>query len=144
MKNGEKSTAVPETIKSNPISSELRYAVKNDLGWSPDMIGAEDAEGQGLYYAGQFGHPITHITIGGVEKYRVFSKRGKWGEYHTGYDKDNPAGNGSPILAIEIHDSNCIIGIHLNGGTWLPQTRGVKDTGYAGSMSPIDAIWIDR
>ncbi len=121
---------------------EFRYAVKVDDEWLPDMIGTEAADGSNVDYAGIFGHPITYITIGGVDKYRVFSKKGKWSEFFTEYDKKKPAGNGSPILAIEIHDKNAVIGVHILGGSWLPSKKCTGD--YAGCMSPIDGVWIEK
>lgn len=128
----------------------LRYAAFYDDQWGVEMEGitpvddTSDAE-----YTGILGKVITKFTMGGVEKYRVFTRRHKWSKFYTKFDKNNPAGDGSPILAIEVYDKNVTIGIHVKGGTWLPGKRGTFDGDtdiptYAGSMSPIDAIWIDR
>lgn len=132
------------------VDNVIHYAAFYDGQWGIEMEGAvavddtSDAE-----FAGSFGKPITKFTMGGVEKYRVFTRRHKWSKFFNKFDKENPAGDGSPILAIEVYDKNVIIGVHINGGTWLPAKHGTfeGDTSsptYAGSMSPIDAIWIDR
>lgn len=123
---------------------EIRYATKSGDTWSPIMSGIEaedptiDAD-----YAGTFGKPIEYLTIGGVDKYRVFSKRGKWGPFFDGFDMDKPAGNGSPILAIEIHAKGCTIGVHVAGGSWLTG-KAINGHDTVGVYTPIDAFWIDK
>ena len=128
---------------------EFRYAVMADGKWLPVMVGTTSDEDPSLDYAGIFGKPITKITIGGVEKYRVFSERGKWSKFFTKFDKENPAGNNTPILAVEIHDKNAVIGIHVKGGSWLPAKHATYEGStdvptYAGVLAPIDGLWIDK
>lgn len=128
----------------------LRYAAFYNNQWGVEMEGTNAADDTSdADFTGEFGKPITKFTMGGVEKYRVFTQKHKWSKFYTKFDKENPAGDGTPILAIEIYDKNAIIGIHIKGGVWLPSKKGTfegdtSDPTYAGSMSPIDAIWIDR
>lgn len=139
MLNGQNKNT--SNVQNNDI---FRYAVKSGDEWSPEMIGTEAADPTiDNTYAGSIGKPIEYITIGGVEKYRVFSKRGKWGPFFTSFDKDNPAGNGTPILAIEIWDKNCVVGIHVLGGNWLTGAS-IRGKGTVGIYTPIDALWIDK
>lgn len=132
------------------IDNVLHYVAFYDGHWGVEMEGTiAAADTSDAEFTGSFGKPITKFTMGGVEKYRVFTRKRKWSKFYTKFDKENPAGDGSPILAIEIYDKNVTIGVHLNGGTWLPGKKGTYDGDtdiptYAGSMSPIDAIWIDR
>ncbi len=128
----------------------LRYAAFYDDQWGVEMEGiipvddTSDAE-----YTGILGKVITKFTMGGVEKYRVFTRRHKWSKFYTEFDKNNPAGDGSPILAIEIYDKDVTIGVHVYGGSWLPGSKGTYDGDtseqpYAGIMVPMDGIWISR
>ena len=144
MNTDNKTTAI-DTIDPK----ELRYAIKIGDTWLPEMIGTTAADGSDITYAGIIGSSFRYFTLGGVEKYRVFSEKSKWSKWFTKFDKDNPAGDGSPILAIEIFDKAVMIGIHVKGGYWLPQKMGTYDGDtdkptYAGCMVPIDGIWIDR
>ena len=130
-------------------SDMLRYAVFSNNEWGVEMDGVNAADDSDADYAGVIGIPFTYITIGGVEKYRVFTRKHKWSKFFTEFNKSNPAGDGSPILAIEIYDKDVVIGIHVKGGSWLSGKNGTfeGDTNtptYAGIMTPIDAIWIDR
>lgn len=130
-------------------SNTLRYAAFYDGKWGVEMEGTIAADDSDAEFSGTIGFPITKITIGGVEKYRVFTRKHRWSEFFTGFDKANPAGDGTPILAIEVYDKNVMIGVHVKDGSWLPGKRGTFDGDidsptYAGSMTPIDAIWIDR
>ncbi len=128
----------------------LHYAAYYDNQWGIEMEGTIPVDEHfDVEYTGVFGKPITKFTMGGVEKYRVFTRKHKWSKFYTKFDKSNPAGDGTPILAIEVYDKNVTIGIHLKGGSWLPGKKGTFDGDtneptYAGSFSPIDAIWIDR
>lgn len=83
---------------------ELRYCVRVNGRWLPEVIGRQD-------YAGIIGKPITDVAISGNVKYRVHVKNKKrWlpfvygsnyniNDYINGY-----AGNGSIIDAIEIRN----------------------------------------
>lgn len=120
-----------------------RYTVKVNNRWFPDMIGGIDTSGSTETYAGIFGFDITALVIDNVEKYRVATENSGWMPYIYEYNKNKPAGDGSPILAVEIVDPEVIYMTHTKGGRWSKALYGNED-GYSGSMLPIDAIQILR
>lgn len=125
----------------------FKYAVlKSDGTWSPDMEGLMASDGSDISYAGTLGVGIIGLVISGVRKYRVCTQRGGWGPYISEYNKDNPAGNGTPIIAIEIVDPAIDVGVHIKGGSWLDKTSTVDFEGgaYAGCMIPIDGVWMTK
>jgi hypothetical protein len=77
----------------------LRYRVKTNGKWLPEVTGRSD-------YAGIIGSPITDVAIEGAT-YRVHNKtKNYWLDWVSGYDINNVesgyAGNGSIIDAIQI------------------------------------------
>ena len=83
---------------------ELKYCVKVDNRWLPEVIGRSD-------YAGIIGKAITDVAVSGSVKYRVHVKNKKyWLPWVYGKDynihdyKKGYAGNGSIIDAIEIKE----------------------------------------
>ena len=113
--------------------------------WYGDMIGDVDASGSSEHYTGVLGYPITNLTIEGVFSYRVYTKDSKkWGPWieYGHYDKTNPAGDGSEILAIEINDRTIEYSYHIIGGGWFdPPNDG---SFYIHPYLPIDALKIIR
>lgn len=78
---------------------KLKYRVKSNGVWLPEVIGRND-------YAGySSGHFITDIAIENAT-YRVHIKNGKWLPWVNGYDindyKNGYAGNGNIIDALQI------------------------------------------
>lgn len=130
-------------------ATEVRYTVKYGDEWQPDMINTYSDDDSNRAYAGIIGKPITYLTMEGVDKYRVYTTRRGWSKYFTKYDKDNPAGDGSPIIAIEIWDKTARIAVHIKDGEWLPSepctfegdSRKIR---YAGVKMAIDAFWINK
>ena len=122
-------------------SKQPRYAVKIGNRWFPDMVGDVDITGSSESYAGIFNYPITALTIDGVEKFRVATEKSGWLPFKTQYDLDDPAGDGSNIIAVDILGDGIMYMTHIKGGTWSKALRG-EDDGYSGSMLPIDAIQI--
>lgn len=124
-------------------TDEPRYSIKVNGRWFPDMIGPVDTSGSVEMYAGVLGFPATALVIDNVEKYRVATERSGWGEYITGYDRENPAGDGSRILAIDIKDPHVLYMVHTKGGSWSKPVYGTDEM-FAGDMLPIDGVQILR
>lgn len=120
---------------------EPRYAVRIGNRWFPDMIGDKDTAGSSESYAGIFNYPITGLAIDGVDKYRVATEKSGWLPYINGYDLDNPAGDGSDIIAVDICGDHIIYMTHIKGGQWTKPKYG-DESEYSGNMLPIDAIQI--
>ena len=59
----------------------LKYRVKADGKWLPEVVGRND-------YAGILGKPITDIAIQGAT-YRVHTTDGKWHSWVNGYNIDD-------------------------------------------------------
>ena len=138
-----------DILNTTPLNGDIRYTVKYGDEWQPDMINLISSDDSNRDYAGSFTKPITYLTIGGVEKYRVYSAKHGWSKYHTKYDKNDPAGDGSPILALEVWDKHAKMAVHIKGGTWSHSEIGTfdgdtRDPKYIGNMMMIDAFWIYR
>lgn len=121
---------------------EPRYTSCVNGRWFPDMIGGRDTSGSSETYTGIFGFDMTGLVIDNVEKYSVATEDGGWLGPVTGYDKNNPAGDGSPIIAVQITDPNVIYMTHTKGGRWSKPVYGNKSDRYSGNMLPIDALQI--
>lgn len=136
-----------------PSGNQPRYAVYiNGYGWLTEMEGLKETDGGSDDYAGIIGSNCSYIGINGVGKYRVYSQANGWLPYvdHLNYNDEEygMAGDGSPILAIEIPNSSIKYQVHTINNEWYSWMIGNKDTGgssdtYAGDMStPIDGIRI--
>lgn len=125
------------------ILKQPRYAVRIGNRWFPDMVGDVDTTGSQESYAGVFNYPLTGLAIDGVDKYRVATERSGWLPYKTDYDLDDPAGDGSNILAVEICGNKLMYMTHIKGGSWSKARYG-DESEYSGNMLPIDAIQILR
>ena len=77
----------------------VKYRVKVDGRWLPEVIGRSD-------YAGILGKPITDVAIEGVKSYQVHNLGGNWlpevSEYNINDYENGYAGNGKIIDAIRI------------------------------------------
>lgn len=137
-----------------PSGNQPRYAVNaSGYGWLSEMEGLRDTGGSGDDFAGVIGAPAIYIGVNNIGNYRIYSQANGWLPYvdHLNYnDEENGmAGDGSPILALEIPNSSIKYQVHA-GGLWYPWMIGNQDTGgsndtYAGDMSnPIDGVRITR
>ena len=153
--NGSKPEPKPEP-QPTPID-EIRYCASIDpygREWLPEMVGTHDTGGSSDDYAGIIGEPICWLAIDGVKKYRVFSWDGGWLPWVYNYDNKDLeygcAGDGSPIIGVQIRDDSAKHAVHILNGDWYPDMIGEKDTGgtsdpFAGDLAnPIDAIRIER
>ena len=137
-------------------SSGVRYCVSTDpngLYWFAEMIDGFDTGGSTDDFAGAYGEFVRWIAIQGAT-YRVCTQASGWlpwvDQYNTSDLNNGCAGDGSPIVALEIKDSNIRYQVHTYGGEWYAEMIGQHDTGgssdtFAGDMwNPIDAVSIRR
>ena len=86
------------------------------------MEGLKETDGGSDDYAGIIGSNCTYIGINGVGKYRVYSQSNGWLPYvdHLDYNDEEygMAGDGSPILALEIPNSDIKYQVHCVGYGW--------------------------
>ena len=125
---------------------EIRYRVRTYSGkWLDEVRGLAD-------YAGLYGKSIGYVAIKGVKRYRVRTARG-WLPWVDGYDitdlDKGCAGDGSPIVALQVDDPTCRYAVHTLGGKWLHDMVGNRDTSgssdtFAGNGSKIDGIRMRR
>ena len=144
-----------------PPADDVRYMVSLDpsgMRWLPEMVGAYDRGGSGDDYAGIIGQPIRWFACD-AGNYRVFTENAGWlpwvGSYDVGDLKGGCAGDGSPILGIEVEDDGTSYQVHIDylmgeGGTWYAEMHGQTDTGgttdhFAGDLAnEIDGIAMRR
>ena len=145
----------PKPTPSEPTSNNVRYCVSTDASgrdWLPEMIGRFDTGGSTDEFAGEYGVAVRWIAIQGVGNYRVCTQANGWLPFVDGYNSNDLeygcAGDGSPIIALEIPNSKVRYALHDLGGSWNDDMIGNKDTGgsgdtFAGSMHPTDAIRVE-
>ena len=87
-------------------------------------------------HSGQYGTPIRWLAIDNVKRYRVFTVNNGWLPWVTDYNvkdlEDGCAGDGSPILGVQIDDDSVKYGVHVIGGGWYSYMIGLTDTGGSG------------
>lgn len=149
------SKPTPQPTPSKPTNNNVRYCVSSDSrgrNWLPEMIGRFDSGGSTDDFAGELGSAIRWIAIQGVGKYRVCTQENGWLPFVDGYNSNDLeygcAGDGSPIVALEIPNSKVRYAVHDLNRSWNADMIGNKDTGgsrdtFAGSMRPIDAIRVE-
>lgn len=123
--------------------AEVRYRVRlyGSKKWLPEVVGNAG-------YAGTYGNSIGYIAIKGVARYRVKTAKGwlPWVDCYKVSDLQNGcAGDGSPIIAVQVDDYSVEYAVHTIGGGWLPDMVGTKDTGgsadtFAGNGSKVDGF----
>ena len=133
----------PSGGSTTPAKSEVSYRVRlyGSKTWLPEVTGSKD-------YAGTYGNAIGYLAVKGVKRYRVKTSKG-WLPWVTGYNVNDLnkgcAGDGSPIIAVQVDDSTCRYAVHVVGGKWLPDMVGNKDTGgskdtFAGNGKKVDGF----
>jgi len=145
-----------EVVPSTPSAGDIRYRVSSDptgRNWYDEMNGAVDTGGSGDDFAGAYGSPMRWFACD-APRYRVYSQANGWlpwvTEYNIGDLEYGCAGDGSPILLVEVPDANVWYAVHeTDGDGWLPWMVGNRDQGgsadtFAGDDSPIDAIRMRR
>lgn len=128
---------------STAPKDEIRYRARlyGSAKWLPEVVGSNG-------YAGTYGNSIGYIAVKGVARYRVKTAKG-WLPWVSRYDVSDLdkgcAGDGSPIVAVQIDDSTCRYAVHTVTGGWLPDMVGNKDTGgskdtFAGNGQKVDGF----
>lgn len=128
---------------STAPKDEIRYRARlyGSAKWLPEVVGSND-------YAGTYGNAIGYIAIKGVARYRVKTAKG-WLPWVSRYDvsdlNNGCAGDGSPIIAVQVDDSTCRYAVHTVTGGWLPDMVGNRDTGgskdtFAGNGQKVDGF----
>lgn len=132
--------------------NQVLYRVWTGGEWLDEMRGLADTGWSGDDYGGMLGCAMGYIAIEGVGKYRVCSRDSGWLPWVDRYDPSDfeygCAGDGSPILALEIPNAGVRYQLHDLGGDWNAWMVGSTDTGgssdtFAGSMQPADAVRIE-
>lgn len=142
-----KTPVKPSNSSSSTTKVEIKYRVRLYGGgkWLPEVTGLSG-------YAGTFGNAIGYLAVKGVKRYRVKTAKG-WLPWVTGYNINDLnkgcAGDGTPIIAVQIDDNTCKYSVHTIGGSWLPNMIGLIDTGgssdtWAGNGRKIDGIRMAR
>ena len=139
-----------------PSVDAVRYRVSTDPSgswWYDEMADLTDTGGSTDDFAGNIGELVRWIAIQGAT-YRVCTQASGWLPWVAGYniaDLDyGCAGDGSPIVALEIVNTDIRYQVHVYGGGWYPEMQGQHDTGgssdsFAGDMwNPIDAVSMRR
>ena len=134
----------------------VRYRVSVDPNgsyWFPEMIDYHDTGGSNDDYAGSYGSPVRWLAVQGA-MYRVYTQASGWLPWVSAYNINDLeygcAGDGSPILAVQVDNSSIKYQVHPIGGEWYTNLIGLSDTGgsgddYAGDMyNPIDGIAMRR
>lgn len=135
----------PQKPSQSPTApkDEVRYRARlyGSAKWLPEVVGSNG-------YAGTYGNSIGYLAIKGVARYRVKTARG-WLPWVSRYDigdlDKGCAGDGSPIVAVQVDDSTCRYAVHTIGGGWLPDMVGERDTGgskdtFAGNGQKVDGF----
>lgn len=123
----------------------VRYTVRVNNRWFPDMLDDADTSGSSENYAGIFGHEITGVVIDGVDKYSLWTVKSGLLEPVYKYDKsDSNTGDGSPIIGIKIMDPSVKYRVHIKGEGWSDTVYGYNLVGCGDPFKPIDAIQIIR
>lgn len=145
---------VPSPEPAPVPEGQPKYCVQVSNGWLPPMVGTYDTGGSSDDYAGIMGSDIAYLAIEGVGKYRVCTQASGWLPWVDAYDTSDYeygcAGDGSPILAVEIPNPAIRYAVHINGGDWYPDMIGNYDVGgssdiFAGDeVRAIDAIRIQK
>ena len=161
-KGSAKPTNAAKPAASKTVNGPVRYRVSVDpLGveWLDEMENLTDTGGSKDKFAGVVGEPMRWLAVN-AKKYRVFTEKSGWLGWITRYDvedlEDGCAGDGSPILGVEIADDSVRYSAHRMrtkalAGKWYASMRGSKQIDgkstdhFAGDLAnKIDAIRMKR
>lgn len=142
-------------------ADDIRYMASIDptgISWLPEMVGLYDRGGSSDDYAGIIGTPILWLACD-ARKYRVFTETSGWLPWVSSYDPGDLefgcAGDGSPILGVEVEDTDVRYQVHVmhrhaNSGVWYAEMVGNHDTGgssdhFAGDLANmVDGVSMRR
>ena len=144
------------TPKPSGDESAIHFCVSTDPNggeWLPEMWGHHDTGGSDDEFAGEPGVPVRWIAIKGVKRYRAQTTANGWLPWVSGYNindmEDGCAGDGSPIVALQVDDDRVRYAVHVITGEQYADMVGLKDTGgsgddYAGDgMTAIDMLYMN-
>lgn len=138
---GEWSPEPTPAPRPEPKAKHARYWGMVGGEWLPKMVDHVDTGGSSDDYAGVMGRPLEYFACN-YHKYRVMTEEGGWLDWIRKYDLadlvDGAAGDGSPILAVEIRSKHAHLEVHTVDGRWLP-AKGYK----AGDGTPVDAVRLE-
>ena len=142
-----KAPSKPSGSTAPAKKEEIKYRARlyGSKKWLPEVTGNKS-------YAGTYGNSIGYLAIKGVKRYRVKTAKGwlPWVSKYNINDLNNGcAGDGSPIVAVQVDDTSCRYAVHVVGGGWLPDMVGQKDTGgskdtFAGNGKKVDGFRAKR
>lgn len=151
---GQSVEILPDRPKDKPTDkTQPKYRAYVGGRWLDKMVGRVDTGWSDDDYAGILGTPILYLAIKGVGKYRVCTQRNGWLPWVDKYDtkdlENGCAGDGSPIIAVEIPNADFRYAAHDSEYGWHEPMVGNKDTAgtgetYAGDMKPIDGFWLEK
>lgn len=121
--------------------------------WLDEMWGHYDTGGSGDEFAGEPGVPMRWIAIKGVKRYRVATAASGWlpwvDQYNVNDLDHGCAGDGSPIVALQVDDPKARYCVGVVGGPQYSDLVGLHDLGgssddYAGDMvNLIDRLFMN-
>lgn len=139
-------------VTGNPVKYRTSSDV-NGLDWFGELLDHDDPASDDDY-AGEMGVPIRWFACN-AKKYRSFTERSGWlpwvGKYNISNLDEGCAGDGSPILAVEIADGDIVYQAHVTfedgEDEWYEDMKGSKQLDgkstdhFAGDLANvIDAI----
>ena len=139
-----------------PSTNAVRYRVSTDPNggyWYDEMADWTDTGGSTDDFAGNYGEMVRWIAVQGAT-YRVCTQASGWLPWVAGHNVNDLdygcAGDGSPIVGLEVVNTDIKYQVHVLGGGWYPEMQGQTDTGgssdtFAGDLwNPIDAVAMRR
>lgn len=144
------------SVTPEPSGDYVTYRASTDpsgRSWLAEMHDGHDTGGTTDDFAGSMGEPIRWLAVRGC-KYRACTQASGWLPWIDKYDPSDLeygcAGDGSPIVGVEIADRSIRYAAHTADGTWHADMIGQHDTGgtadeFAGDLwNPIDAVRMRR
>ena len=121
----------------NPKAIHFRVSTDpSGRSWLPEMWGHYDTGGSSDEFAGEPGVPIRWVAIKDVKRYRVRTSMSGWLPWVSGYNVNDLdggcAGDGSPIVALQVDDSKARYAVGVIGGGVYSDMVGLRDLGGSG------------
>lgn len=134
----QKSAETVATPKSTGDPKAIHFRVSTDpagLRWLPEMWGHHDTGGSDDDYGGEDGMPIRFVAIKDVKQYRVACLNEQTGSVYwlpwvSGYNINDLdmgcAGDGSPIVKLQVDDSKARYAVGVIGGGVYDDMIGLR------------------
>lgn len=150
------SGGVTPTPRPSGDESAIHFRASIDpsgRSWLDEMWGHYDTGGSGDWFAGIPGVAMRWIAIKGVKRYRVATTASGWlpwvDQYNVNDLDQGCAGDGSPIIALQVDDPKARYCVGVVGGPQYSDMVGLRDLGgsgddFAGDMvNPIDRLFMN-